>query len=225
MSDSNLSDRAPAKARPQFSLQRLLIFVGAAAMLLGLWRWIGMWAVPAAVAALLAFFIPRRPRWFYIWLLPAIWTAVAWANFAHPGDEYGGFAAGSLAGLWIVILFDVGGSPGGMLPLILAAGAATVAVAGLVLDKLRAPFIAWAAIVIVACPALCFWQLSHFETLERAISKNGSIESYVLPAINLALYAATLAVAIGTGLFRLAQALRKRIVVKDFDSKEFIPTK
>jgi hypothetical protein len=225
MSDTKLSERTVGAPRLQFSLRRLLAFIGAAAVLLGLWRFIGTWAVPAAVCALLAFFIPRRPRWFYIWLLPAVWTTVAWANFSHPGDEYGGFAAGSLAGLWIVILFDVGGSPGDMLPLILCAGAATVAVAGLVLDKLRAPFIPWAAIVVVVAPVLCLWQLSGFETLERAISKNGSIESYVLPAINLALYAATFVVAIGTGVFRLAHVLRKYFGAEKLDSKEIVLTK
>jgi hypothetical protein len=185
----------------------LLAAIGVVAVLLGAWRALGPAAALSLVAvAVLTALVERR---LFVWLAPLLWTTVAWFNFQHPGDEYGGFAAGSLAGLWIVILFDVGGSPANMLPLILGAGAVTVAIAGLVLDKLRAPPAPWLALLVVFAVGLCLWELQSYPSMEKAISKNGSYAAYVLPGVNLGLYAATIATAIGTAAYRLWRRRRK----------------
>lgn len=195
----------------QFSLWQLLAVVGAAALLLGSWRLLGLWALPVVAAVVLAAPLMKwRPRWLFVWFLPALWTSVAWLNFSHPGDEYGGFAVGSLAGLWIVILFDMGGEPARMLPPILVTGAATIAIAGFLLDKLRVPFLVWLVIAGNVAAALYLWSMSSFPSLERALSKNGSYAAYALPAINLGLYAATIVTAFGGSLFHGWQWLRMR---------------
>ncbi len=197
------------KGRHQYSLWHLFALVAAVAVLLGSWRVIGAKAllIPVA-AAMLALVAVRRPQRLCVWLLPVIWTAVAWTNFAYPGDEYGGFAVGSLAGIWILRLIQFTSDPLHMLPLVLVAGAATVAVAGFLMDKLRVPWAPWIVLMLGAATAFFLRWFGSFPSVERALSKNGSYEAYVLPSINMGLYAATITMLVGTGLYRLTQWFR-----------------
>jgi hypothetical protein len=202
----------PANLPPrQFGLRSLFVLTAVIALVFGLYRIagnrIGLALFGAFVATLP--FVGRR-RWFFVWYLPVVWTTVAWSNFYHPGDEYGGFAASSLAGLWILLVFDFSGNINQAFPPVLLAGAATVSIFGWLLDKLRAPRPLWGVLFAVVAVSLFCWSFFSFPSVERALAKNGSYEAYILPSMNLGLYAATLASLAGTGLFRFAQRLRSR---------------
>ena len=196
----------------QFSLRSMFLLTAAAAILLGWWRLaggrIGMAILGAFIVGLPFVW---RPRWLFVWFLPLVWTTVAWNNFAYPGDEYGGFGVGSLAGLWIFGVCDFGGNINRILPPVLFAGAATVAVFGLLLDRLRAPRRAWALVFASAAVSLYSWSFYSFPTVELALAKNGSYEAYILPSMNLGLYAATLTMLAGTGLYRSGRRMAEWI--------------
>ncbi|MGH7139730.1 MAG: hypothetical protein ACREHD_28655, partial [Pirellulales bacterium] len=178
----------------QFRLRNLFAITAAIALLLGLWRLLdGRSGLALVLGAEAAIPVVWRPRWLYSWFLPLFWTTVAWNNFYYPGDEYGGFfLGGALPGLWIIAIVGSMGNVQHTAVLVVAAGAVTVAVAGWLLDKLRAPFVPWALLSLVSAAGLFAWSLSHFPTIERALAKNGSYEAYVLPALNVGLTFATL---------------------------------
>lgn len=196
---------------PQFGLRSLFVLTAAIALAFGLYRIagnrIGLTFFGAIVVTLPFVW---RPRWFFVGYLPVVWTTVAWINFFHPGDEYGGFAASSLAGLWILLVFDFSGNIKHAFPPVLLAGAATVSIFGWLLDKLRAPRPLWGVLFALVAVSLFCWSFFSFPSVERALAKNGSYEAYILPSMNLGLYAATLATFVGTGLCRLVQRLRSR---------------
>jgi hypothetical protein len=149
-----------------------------------------------------------RPRWFYSWFLPLLWTTIAWNNFCHPGDEYGGFFGGSLAGLWIIAIVGDAGSVLRGATFVVATGAGTVAIVGWLLDKLRAPLTPWAFLFSLTAAGLFALTFGQFPTVERALAKNGSYEAYILPSLNLGLTFAALVMLVATGLYRLVQRFR-----------------
>jgi hypothetical protein len=191
--------------RRQFSLLQLLSLIAVTGFVLGLCRWFGtqgvVWTVVIGGFALPLFWRPRR---LFSWWLPLIWTSIAWMNFHYPGDEYGGFAAGSLAGLWIFLIIPQINDVKWALPFILLAGATTTGICGFVMDKLRVPSIAWLVLWLIAASSILAWAFYSFPSVERALAKNGSYAAYVLPAMNLGVYASTIVMVACTGLYRLA---------------------
>lgn len=140
----------------------------------------------------------RRHRHFFIWFIPLIWLIVAGIARYHPGDEYGLFLAGSIAGFWIEFLFREFGNIDFIMTRVMIAGALTICVAGAILDLLRVPVRAWFAIWIPLA-ALIFWiTLAEYPSLARAISKNGSITAYVCVSLNMALYVSVILLAIAS---------------------------
>ena len=210
--ETQTSSQRVFHSRYQYSLWHLLALISAVAFVLGAWRLLGAWILIGPVVAV-AVFVPAvwRPRWLFVWLLPVVWTSVAWTNFYYPGDEYGSFVAGSLAGVWIALVVQMSGSPANMLPPLLMAGALTVAVAGLLMDLLRVRWTAWIVLWLGAAMLLFAWSFGSFASVERAISKNGSIQAYILPSINLGLYFASITMLLGAGAYRLFCRLRNRI--------------
>ncbi len=214
----------PHPRRLQFGLQGIFALTAAVAMSLGAWRFCGDRTLLAWIGILIvaAPLLWRRQR-FFAWYLPAVWTIVAWNNFAHPGDEYGGLVAGTLAGLWILLFVGPIGDVRGTFLLVLAAGAPTVALAGWGLDKLRTPRAAWLALSLTLAGGLLLQAFASFPSIERALAKNGSYEAYILPAVNLGLTAATVSMILVVGLIRLVQRLRARIVPADRSSNTNSP--
>lgn len=207
-------DPAPRPAtndRYQFSLWRLLVLVTAAAIVFAAWRALGVWSLLGlGLAGVLALPAVWRPRWLYVWLVPIVWTAVVWTNYRYPGDEYGGFGGGAMAGLWSLKVLGIT-DPHRMLPPILLAGAATVAAAGALMDKLRAPWVPWIVLMLTVSTAFFAWWFGSFPSVERALGKNGSYQAYVLPSINIGIYAATLVVLPCTAIYRFARWIQCRV--------------
>ncbi len=192
---------SPSRRPFQFSLGGLLLLTLVAG-LLAAWRFVGFWTVPVVVAATaLAFPAWRRPRWLFTYLLPVVWTAVAAANYEHPGDEYGSFGAGSLAGLWIIYLLP-NWRLVHLLPFILAAGAVVMSALGLALDWVRVRWGLFAILWLGAAVALFLLSFSAYPTVERALAKNGSYAAYILPAINFGMYTACLLLLPTTAVYR-----------------------
>lgn len=149
-----------------------------------------------------------RPRWLFTVLVPLVWGLICVVNFFAPGDEYSGFASGSLPGLWILPLLTSSGSPLSLLPFIVAAGIFPMAALGFAMDRLRPPIIPWLVIIGVTTAMLCCYGLSHYPTWERAMAKNGSFEAYFWPSLNLGLFFSTAILVFAMGLYRAVTWLR-----------------
>jgi hypothetical protein len=194
----------------QFRLRTLFTTTAVVALLLGLWRILGTrLGLVLVIGIELAIPFLWRPRWLYSWFLPLLWTTIAWNNYYHPGDEYAGFfSGGSLAGLWIIAIIGDAGAVHHTAVLVVATGAGTVAVAGWLLDKLRAPLIPWAFLFLLSAAGIFQRSFGSFPTVERALAKNGSYEAYILPSLNLGLIFATLVMLAATALHRLSRRFR-----------------
>lgn len=183
---------SPSSQLPwQYSLWHVLAFVSIVSLLLGIFCILGF-AATSVVSVVVVFSIPFcwHPRRLYVWVLPLVWLPIAFANYFYCGDEYGGFVTGSLAGLWI-LPFISATSPASMLPPVILAGTATLAVAGSLLDWLRLRWGIWLLIWFSAATFLFVKWFGSFPSVERALAKNGSYETYVLTSINFGLTVAT----------------------------------
>ena len=127
-------------------------------------------------------------RSFYIWMLPAIWAAAAVVSFFHPGDEYGLFVTGTIAGSWICAFMQQIGHPRDVLWIIMVVGIAILGLLGFGMDKLRVSKRAWGLLFVSSFATILAFSLLQFPSLERAIGKNGSITAYAAWATNMGLY-------------------------------------
>ncbi len=130
----------------------------------------------------------RRRRWFYVWMLPLVWTLASFAGVYYPGDEYGLWCIGSLAGIWIIFVVENLDRGWRLLPCVLAVGALSVALVGLLLDLLRTPRRWWLILWPVTALAICTASIASFPSYQRAMSKNGSLQAYVFFSMNAGLY-------------------------------------
>jgi hypothetical protein len=130
----------------------------------------------------------KSPRWFYVWLVPLMWTLISWANAYFPGDEYALSALGSIAGLWILFIVENTGSFWNIFWKVLVTGAVTMAIVGLVLDLLRAPRRLWAVGLVIAAIGICMFTITSYPSYQKAMSKHGSLPAYVFLSLNLGLY-------------------------------------
>lgn len=130
----------------------------------------------------------RRRMWFYCWVTPLLWAVISRTALEYPGDEYGVWGVGSLAGLWILFLASPGGDVRVIAWYVLAAGVAVMALSGWVLDVLRVPRRAWLAVWIAVAFAICVASIASHGSYRRAIAKNGSLATYVLFSLNFGSY-------------------------------------
>lgn len=149
----------------------------------------------------------KQPRRFYLFVLPLLWGTIDLVNFHYPGDGYGGWAGSSLPGLWAAYLVNCESPLQAVSVVLLAGGLVTLAL-GWLMDWLRVPWSAWYAIWLIAAGLLFCWSVSHYPTWDRAISKNGSIQAYILPSLNVGLMFASVSCAVVTVVVRcVARAL------------------
>ncbi len=147
-------------------------------------------------------------RHFYVWCVPLVFAVVSLLSFQWPGDEYALWVASSIVGVWWGFIFQVGDIQQWHIPWLTAAvGMVVLAPLGWALDRLRLDRRLWLGLLVVGTIGMFLWSILSYESIDRAIRKNGSLQAYLLASINMGLY---LSIIMGL-LIGLAQAgLRRR---------------
>jgi hypothetical protein len=137
---------------------------------------------------------------FYAIVLPVIWVVAAVVSYSHPGDEYGLFVFSSIAGSWVCFFIRNIGHLSDVLWLIIVAGVTVVANFGLLMDRLQVSRRVWGTLFVLCFVLVLVLSLRQYPSLDRAISKNGSITAYVAGAWNMGLYLSILSSLIVRGV-------------------------
>jgi hypothetical protein len=151
-------------------------------------------------------------RWFFLFALPAGWAALSLLHFHFPGDEYSLWAVSSIAGTWITFLLpNVGDIHQPWIRFNVAAtGALVMAGAGWLLYRSGARKWLWTTVWLLAALIILVITLQSYPSLDQAIRKNGSWTAYILSALLLGTYAATLSSPLLTPLLRHLKHRRHR---------------
>jgi hypothetical protein len=146
---------------------------------------------------------------FYIWVLPALWAGCALAQYRFPGDENAFAVVSSIPALWAALFFFAARVPKESIPvLVILAGVPVMAGIGWVMDRVRVRKALWAGLWLAIGLAVLYLMLRSFPSLERAISKNGSLWAYILLSASLGLY---LSVPLSMVLTSIARLWRRSI--------------
>ncbi len=148
--------------------------------------------------------MPRLRRNFAT-VLPLLWCLACVIGFRYPGDEYGLWALGSVAGAWVFLLAGDIQTTGAALPALALAGMLTMWGAGLALDRLRMSWKLWVAVALVVGALVVEAMLAQFPSLDEAAQKNGSLAAYLIFGLHAGSYAATLFGMVGVGAWRLLE--------------------
>lgn len=153
----------------------------------------------------------KTNRWFFLLLVPVLWSVTSLIHFQFPGDEYAMWGISSLAGSWVLsstpnvgdinqawIRFSVAGL-----------GFLVMAVVGWVLCWLKVRIRTWSALWLACAIAWLAFMIGKFPSTERALAKNGSWSAYVLSAMLMAAYATTLLAILGGGVKLLMRKFQK----------------
>lgn len=145
--------------------------------------------------------------------LPAIWLIAALVSWDHPGDEYGLFFASCLPVAWLALLLEFGHIRE-VLPILLSAGLAMMALVGWLMDGLRVRRSLWLPLLVLGAIALVLFGLSEYPSYQRAIARNGSLTAYISAATNLSLYLASTLAIVAALLGRVVSYARHSIAVR-----------
>lgn len=137
-------------------------------------------------------------------LLPSIWCLGCLGGLQHPGDEYGLFGLGSIAGTWTVLLTDQL-QP---LPTLLAGGAILFGL-GVLLDLLRAPAAVWVLSWLASATVVYAVTQAGYPSVDAAVRKNGSLLAYMIFASQLGTCLASVATLVGAAVLRYAAMVRR----------------
>lgn len=129
--------------------------------------------------------------YFYVWFIPLLWCGFTVVSYFHPGDEYGLFAIGSMAGAWLFFFCRFDSLGQGLLP-ILAAGAIVLVPFGFGLDLLRVKKRYWFILFGLLVVVLFFCLFATYGSFERMRRKEGYVAAVVAATCNLSIYAATI---------------------------------
>ena len=146
---------------------------------------------------------------FYTWFIPVLWTSIFILSFFHPGDEYGLFAFGTLAGSWIAFLHQFE-------PLVKAllfswlAGIFILGILGFVMDilRVRKKVFTWLFIIGVVILYIMVFEWFHSFNFEKMLRKDCSAFALVFFASNWSLYITVIICCVATGIKRLWQMKR-----------------
>lgn len=126
---------------------------------------------------------------FYIWLLPVLGGTCSYIHHNFPGDENAMWLLGSAPGLWIAPFVFLSSSAKESAPVLIAFALSVVLfVVGLLMDRFCIHKVLWAATFVVCVVAIFAASLLSFPSIDRAISKNGSISCYICFSFNIGLY-------------------------------------
>lgn len=147
----------------------------------------------------------KLDRWFFLLLLPLLWSTVSLLHFHEPGDEYAMWAISSMAGAWVLFLAP---NVGDIHDVWVRSAVATVGFmvmggAGWLLYWLNVRVRVWLVLWLVSVVGWMGFMLMQYPSIERALAKNGSWAAYIYAAILMAAYSATLLTLIGSGINRL----------------------
>jgi hypothetical protein len=117
-----------------------------------------------------------------------LWTATVLPATKYSGDEYGMLFVGAIAGTWVLMLFGDFGGFWTSVAVVIALGVFILALLGWAMDAVRVPRRAWWLPWPILAAIICVWTICSYPSYERAISKNGSLQTYVLFSMNFALY-------------------------------------
>jgi hypothetical protein len=110
-----------------------------------------------------------------------------------------------MVGTWIVMVVDMPGDihhPAFWIS-ITVTGAIIMSLAGLVLSLLRAKIKLWLILYIAAAVLFFAVALSGYPSIERALSKNGSLWAYIFSSLNMGLYASVVLCGIVSGIVQI----------------------
>ncbi len=135
---------------------------------------------------------PVRPR--FLWLLPlwfAVGSVIGSAVAGHNGQLY---FIGALAGAWACALFDADiTSSLGLLPTLFG-GVPLLLLLGWLLDRLGAEVWLWGVAVALTSGLAGYVLIQGHADFDAAIAHHGSIFAYLICALQLGSYGATLIV-------------------------------
>lgn len=151
---------------------------------------------------------PRGGRVLRI-IAPTAWLVASIGGYYHPGDEYGCWLVGSIAGLWPLLFVQVGSSPGDAVPFCLAIGGVTMFLFGWAMDAVRVRWHWFAAGWLALASVVTLTSIGSHPTVARAISKNGSIATYVFMGSNLGIYLTTVGALLVALPYRLLRRRRR----------------
>lgn len=152
----------------------------------------------------------RSRQVFFVWALPLIWCIASYAHSYHTGDEHAMYVLSCIAGTWIHFFFRISDNVHDVAFRLLTSmtGAVIFAIAGTIMDLIRSKPFRWAIVFMTAMLLIFGSMLRSYPSLQRAISKNGSLWTYILSATVLALYVSVILCVLGNGVGRLWKAVR-----------------
>jgi hypothetical protein len=153
-----------------------------------------------------------RKRIIFIWLVPLMWAVGSLLQRRAAGDENAFYVASSLPGIWLGILGSMGArsvSKEMLAILVVLAGAPIMAMLGWAMDYLQVRKRVWAVVYIVGAIGILALTLSGYDSIQHAINKNGSLQAYVLLALNLGLFLSVLVATFFFGIRRCVMRFRE----------------
>ena len=139
-------------------------------------------------------------RPFFAVLLPLVFAACCALGVAWPGHGGQLFTIGALPGAWLCFLTAGGADASALLLPALAGGVPILWFLGRLLDRLGTDALAWVVALGAGTVIAGYLLLQHYADLEVAVDYHGSFLAFVVCAVQLGSYAATLiALAIGAG--------------------------
>jgi hypothetical protein len=151
---------------------------------------------------------PRR-RWFFRIILPLVFALFAYGGYRNPGDEYGLCGVGAIAGFWFIMLFGDHGSIEQIVTRAIIVGVITMFALGWLLDALRVRRRWCLPLWLVTAATICYTSIASYPSYDRAMSKNGSIWSYLFFSANFGLLISVLFAAAVAAPWRFVQWWRR----------------
>ena len=138
--------------------------------------------------------LPMPVRLRFVWLLP-LWFAIA-AAIGSTVAGHGGqlYFIGALVGVWASALIGDGAESSLALIPTLLGGVPVLALLGWLLDRLGAELWLWLTAAALCAGLAGYLLLQGYSDIESAITHHGSVFAYLVCAMQLGAYGATLIV-------------------------------